>query len=172
MPGDPALLTYAEHGATRESHLPAGYGHVHRDVSIGTGRATFERAVDGLLGWHMHRGAGMAVSASTPAAAPGVRVVMRLGRGPFGMTIPCRVVYRLDGTDRRGFAYGTLPGHPEQGEEAVVVRVRPDGDVRLMIRAFSRPATWAARAGGPLTRVVQTLVTDRYVRSLRRLASG
>jgi uncharacterized protein (UPF0548 family) len=168
---EPAL-TYAEHGATRDASLPAGYGHVHRDVSIGTGRAAFEAAADGLLGWRMHRGAGLSVPASTPTAAPGVTVVLRLGLGPLGVTIPCRVVYLVDEEDRRGFAYGTLPGHPEQGEEAFVVTLRPDGDVRLMIRAFSRPASRLARAGGPATRAVQALVTTRYVQALRRAAHG
>jgi uncharacterized protein (UPF0548 family) len=83
---------------------------------------------------------------------------------------PCRVVYRVDEADSQGFAYGTLPGHPERGEEAFIVQLRPDGDVRLVIRAFSRPASALARAGGPLTRKAQAVVTDRYVRALRRLA--
>lgn len=167
-----ADLTYPERGATRHESLPPNYGHVHRDVSVGTGPAAFARAVDGLLGWHMHRGAGLAVTASAPVAAPGVLAVLRLGRGPVGFTIPCRVVYRVDEPDRRGFAYGTLPGHPERGEEAFVVTLRPGGDVRLVIRAFSRHASLPARAGGPLTRMVQGYVTDRYARALRRIAQG
>ena len=43
-------------------------------------------------------------------------------------------------------------------------------DVRFQIRAFSRPATLPARAGGPLSRLVQQYVTDRYVEALRRLS--
>ena len=46
-----------------------------------------------------------------------------------------------------GFAYGTLPGHPENGEEAFVVSMSPDQVVRFEIQAFSRP-------GGPLVRLV------------------
>jgi uncharacterized protein (UPF0548 family) len=165
-----AELTYREHGATRGA-LPAGYDHVHRDVSVGRGRAAFDRAVDGLFGWQMHRGAGMAVTASEPTAAPGVVVALRVGWGPVRLLVPCRVVYRVEEPARRGFAYGTLPGHPERGEEAFLIELRPDGDVRLVIRAFSRPASVIARVGGPLTRKVQALYTDRYIRALRRLCA-
>jgi uncharacterized protein (UPF0548 family) len=73
---------------------------------------------------------------------------------------------------RKGFAYGTLAGHPERGEEAFVVELTPAGDVRLSIRAFSRPARLIARLGGPAGRAVQRWVTARYVRALRRLANG
>jgi uncharacterized protein (UPF0548 family) len=167
----PADLTYAERGATRDAALPGGYRHVDRDDSIGSGRATFERAVDGLLGWGMHRGAGLAVAASAERASPGVLVILRAGWAPLSLVIPCRVVYSVDTTDRQGFAYGTLPGHPERGEEAFTVQLTPDGDVRMRIRAFSRPARVLARAGGPFTRLVQDYVTNRYVHALRRLAN-
>jgi uncharacterized protein (UPF0548 family) len=46
----------------------------------------------------------------------------------------------IDEENRRGFAYGTPPGHPEQGEEAFVVALREDGQVTFTVTAFSRPA--------------------------------
>jgi uncharacterized protein (UPF0548 family) len=164
-------LTYPEHGATRAG-LPSGYDQVTRDVSVGRGRAAFDRAARGLLGWQMHRAAGMSVAASAPTAEVGAVVVLGVGWGPLRLPAPCRVVYRVDESDRRGFAYGTLPGHPERGEESFVLELRADGEVRFAIRAFSRPATALARAGGPLTRVAQALFTDRYVRALRRIAGS
>ena len=167
-----AHLTYREVGATRAESLPRGYGHVHRDVSLGAGPEVFERAVAGLFDWRMHQEAGLTVIAAGGDAAPGVDVVLRAGWGPLHLRIPCRVVYTVEETDRRGFAYGTLPGHPERGEEAFTVVQTSTGDVRMEIRAFSRPASLIARAGGPLSRMVQEFVTDRYVSALRRLASG
>lgn len=164
-----AELTYSEHGATRAETLPAGYHHVHRDVPVGTGRAAFTAAADALLSWRVHRGAGLSVSASAPTAEPGVVVAMRFGPKPIGLLVPCRVVYRVDEPDTRGFAYGTLPGHPERGEEAFLVSLDGDGTVRLVIRAFSRPATLLTRLGGPVARRVQAVVTDRYVAALRSL---
>ncbi len=164
-----AELTYREHGATRDE-LPAGYDHAYRDALLGTGRSVFDKAAAGLLGWQMHRGAGMSVRVSEPVAAPGAVIAMRVGWGPLSLVAPCRVVYRIEQPDARGFAYGTLPGHPERGEEAFVVHLEPGGDVRLSIKAFSRPATVLARAGGPVTRKVQAVFTDRYVRALRRIS--
>jgi uncharacterized protein (UPF0548 family) len=99
-------------------------------------------------------------------------VVLRAGWGPLRLTIPCRVVYTVDEVNCRGFAYGTLPGHPERGEEAFMVTVRDTGDVRFGIRAFSRPASLLARAGGPISRMTQAYVTDRYVSAIRRLGQG
>jgi uncharacterized protein (UPF0548 family) len=144
---------------------------VYRDVLIGHGRKAFDKAVEGLVGWQMHRNAGLAVAASAVRAAAGVLVVLRAGWGPLSIVIPCRVVYSIDTTDSQGFAYGTLPGHPEQGEERFTVHLTADGDVRMRIQAFSRPASALARAGGPLTRMTQEYVTNRYVHALRHLAS-
>ncbi|MEV4350546.1 DUF1990 domain-containing protein [Actinoplanes sp. NPDC049596] len=153
-------LTYGEVGATRHEPLPSGYGHVRRDVRIGHGRPLFEAASADLLGWRMHRRAGFTVTSA------GDDVTLTLGRWPLRLTIPCRVVYRIDEENRRGFAYGTRPGHPERGEEAFVVELTETGDVYFRIRAFSRPASLLARAGGPITRMVQEFATDCYVRSL------
>lgn len=163
-------FTYREQGATREADLPAGYRHVVRRERLGAGAATFERATEALFGWRMHRGAGLAVLQAPSRPAVGEVVVTRLGPPVLGQVIPCRIVYVIDEPRRRGFGYGTLPGHPARGEEAFVVEWADDDGVYLMIRAFSRPATLLARLGGPVTRWVQNIATDRYVRALRRLA--
>lgn len=162
-------LTYDRPGATRDDTLPAGWDHLDLDEPIGRGREAFERAVDGLMTWRMQQRAGLTlVSLSAERAAPGVEALLRIG--PF--RIPCRVVYTVDEPDRRGFAYGTLPGHPECGEEAFTVRIAADGEVRGRIRAFSRPATLLPRLGGPLLPVVQRVAARRYLRALRGFASG
>ncbi|MEP6842831.1 MAG: DUF1990 domain-containing protein [Pseudolysinimonas sp.] len=80
--------------------------------------------------------------------------------------IPARVVYVIDEPNRKGFAYGTLPGHPERGEESFFVERRPDESVWLIIRAFSRPASAIVWAGYPLVRLLQAIFTERYRRAL------
>jgi uncharacterized protein (UPF0548 family) len=167
-----APLTYHEVGATRAEVLPAGYGHVQRDVRLGTGSEVFERAAEALSSWRMHEEAGLSVIHSGGRAAPGMVVVLRAGWGQMRLIIQCRVVYTVDEADRRGFAYGTLPGHPERGEEAFMVTVRDTGEVRIRIRAFSRPASLLARAGGPISRVIQDYVTDRYVGAITRISQA
>lgn len=99
---------------------------------------------------------------------PGAVVVLGMGVGPARLSAPCRVVDVVQEPCRRGFAYGTLLGHPEQGEERFVVEHEADGTVVLHICAFSRPATWWARLGGPVTRAVQDAVTRRYLAVLSR----
>ena len=68
--------------------------------------------------WQMHRRAGLHVAASDERAHVGAVAMMRLGPSWLGIHVPCRVVYEIAEERRRGFAYGTLPGHPESGEEA------------------------------------------------------
>ncbi|HEV8560641.1 MAG TPA: DUF1990 family protein [Actinophytocola sp.] len=45
------------------------------------------------------------------------------------MPAPGRVVHVVEEEHRRGFAYGTLPGHPECGEEAFLLERHADGTV-------------------------------------------
>jgi uncharacterized protein (UPF0548 family) len=71
----------------------------------------------------------------------------------------------IDEPHRRGFAYGTLPGHPESEEEAFVLTRRDDGGTTFTITAFSRPVSIPAKLAGPLGRRVQDAVTHRYLRA-------
>ncbi|MGN6324645.1 DUF1990 family protein [Pseudolysinimonas sp.] len=104
--------------------------------------------------------------------APGGAPLLRPGdtarlRMPFWpRAIPARVVYVVDEPGRRGFAYGTLPGHPERGEEAFIVERLADDSVWLVIRAFSRPAGLLVWLGAPVARLLQAIYTARYERAL------
>lgn len=161
-----APLTYDEVGATRQE-LPPGYRHVRRQDAIGTGRARFEAASRALLAWDVQRRAGLSVRPSQETVAEGVVAVQRLGIGFAAVKAPVRVVYVVDEPRRRGFAYGTLRGHPETGEESFVVELRDDDSVVFTLTAFSRPSWWIVRLTHPVGRVVQERVTDRYVRALK-----
>jgi uncharacterized protein (UPF0548 family) len=155
-------LTYAEVGATA-GPLPAGYHHVKKSAVIGQGRRRFEGAAEAGMRWGMLRGAGMKVEATAEVAAVGSEVIVHLGP----VRAPCRVVYVVDEPNRRGFAYGTLPGHAESGEELFVVRYEPATDeVYAEVRAFSRHATWWSRLAWPVTSLLQRVVTRRYLRAL------
>jgi len=155
-------LTYTEVGATA-GPLPAGYHHVQKSAVIGRGRSRFEQAAEKGLRWGMLRGAHLRVDATSEVAGVGSEVIVHLGP----VRAPCRVVYVVDEPDRRGFAYGTLPGHAESGEERFVVRYDPATDeVYAEVTAFSRHATWWSRLGSPVTSVAQRVITDRYLRAL------
>jgi uncharacterized protein (UPF0548 family) len=152
-----ASFTYAEVGATAVD-LPAGYQTVRRTKALTT---DFDTAARKLLGWQVQRSTGLRVTASSARVEPDAVVVV--GMGP--LRIPCRVVYLVDEPGRRGFAYGTLPGHPVSGEEAFVLEQRGDS-VTFTVTAFSRPATLLTKLGGPAGRLVQKAMIGRYLRAL------
>ena len=152
-------LTYAEVGATA-GRLPADYHHVRLSARIGNGRARFDQAAAAVMRYGMLRGAGLRVAATTEVAEVGTEVLGKLG--PFAA--PCRVVYVVDEPNRRGFAYGSLPGHAVCGEEMFGVRYEPvDDSVHAEVVAFSRPATWWSRVGAPVASVLQRVITRRYL---------
>jgi uncharacterized protein (UPF0548 family) len=160
-----ADLTYDDVGATSTA-LPSGYHHVRCTRLVSRGAEAFFAAASALFSWQVHRHAGLRVTASAPVAAPGAVVLLRLGAGPLRIAAPCRVIYTVTESKRQGFAYGTLPGHPDSGEEAFMVEHRSDDGVAFTITAFSRPATAAACAAGPVGRLIQRHVTARYLRAL------
>jgi len=156
-------LTYPEVGATASGELPAGYGHLRVATEIGTGQQRFEQAADAVMHWGMQRGSGLRVQASSEVVEVSAVVLVRMGFLP----APCRVVYVVDEPDIRGFAYGTLPGHPESGEERFVVRRDPaTSAVFAEVSSFSRPATWWSKAAGPVVSVAQRIIAKRYLRAV------
>lgn len=112
-------------------------------------------------------GAGDAVFAAdgTALLRPGDSASLGIRVWPVRFWFPARVVYVIDEPDRKGFAYGTLPGHAEEGEEAFLVHRDPEGSVWLTIRAFSRPSRWWWLVA-PALRVAQAWYTARYLRAL------
>ena len=97
---------------------------------------------------------------------PGDSAVLRIPFGPIRVSAPARVVYVIDEPKRKGFAYGTLPGHPEDGEEAFIVELADDDSVWIVIRAFSRPSRWYWWLVSPVLRLTQEFYTRRYLRAL------
>lgn len=159
-----APFTYEEMGATASAEMPTGYHRIHRSARVSTDVGDLDDVASALLRWQVQLGAGLGVAASEPVVRLDSVVQLRAGIGPLSVRIPCRVVYLVDEPKRRGFAYGTLPGHPESGEELFVLERRDDG-VHLVVRAFSRPSTLLGRLAGPVGRGLQSWMTARYLRA-------
>ena len=167
-----APLTYPEVGATRAGPLPPGYAHAAAGAVVGTGEESFGRAVDAVFAWRAQRAAGLRVRASGSPREVGTVVVLTAGLQRLGYDIPCRVVWARTEGPEQGFGYGSLPGHPESGEEAFTVTLEDDGQVVFRTRVFSRLASPLARLGGPLSRAVQHAALDRYATAITRAARG
>ncbi|MEV8374837.1 DUF1990 domain-containing protein [Kribbella sp. NPDC056861] len=164
-------FNYDAIGSTEQDTTPPGYHRLDHRVRLGSGDEVFRHAGEALMTWEAHRAAGIPVEATDIPLKIGTNSLGRLGVGSVGLPIPCRVVWLVNEGDRIGFAYGSLDGHPEAGEEALVVTREPDG-IYYTIRAYSRAATWYTRLGGPVARRAQLLVAQRYAQSLKRLANS
>jgi uncharacterized protein (UPF0548 family) len=158
-------VTYAEVGATG-GELPAGYRHVRAERVIGHGREDYGQACDDLFAGQVQRRAGADIQLSEVPLREGTLVRMRLRLGPLLFRAPAVVVWAERSHEVCGFAYGTLPGHPERGEERFEVRIDDSGEVVFRIVAFSLPARWFTRLGGPIARLVQSRMTHRYLEAL------
>ncbi len=155
-------LTYDSIGMTKSPPASLRY-HLDR---VSTPVDSFEGAAAGLRTWRAHRAAKARVA---PDAAPievGQNVVVAFPMFLVTVIAPCRIVWVIDEPDEFGFGYGTLRGHPEEGEESFVVRRDSDGS-RFDVCALSRPATFTSRVGAPVARRVQRRVTSRYLDGIR-----
>lgn len=160
-------FTYDAVGATLTGDTPPSYRAQSFQTAIGSGIDTFQRAATALSEWWPQRGSGITVGADG-AVAPG-RAVALAAPLPIGFAVAvCRVVDVVDEPARYGFAYGTLPMHPEEGEELFMVEQRND-EVTFRITVFSRPHELLARLAAPIARRLQASATDRYLSAMRSL---
>ena len=173
-------FSYPEVGATADpvaiEALASRYTIDRRQFPLGTGRALFERARTVLFDWRHFEIPWLELHGADRLVHEG-QVVATLTR-VFGIWFlnPCRVVYRFDApgeTDEVAFAYGTLSGHVECGEERFTVRRDPTTDeVWFEILAFSRPVMLLTRVGHPWARRVQKRFAIAAAEAIARACEG
>ncbi len=152
----PLPFTYAAVGATATTP-PPGFDVDHMRVAVGRGRHAFEIAYAALREWKQFDLGWVGAEPRDTPLVPGA--VIAVWARKFGLTWinACRIVNVIDdevaAVRRFGFAYGTLPGHVESGEERFLVEWNRESDeVTYDILAFSRPRHWAVRLGYPMMR--------------------
>lgn len=140
------------------------------DVDLGTGEqyAGIRFNEDGTPAGMRETGGQESVynEAGEPLISNGMSAVLKTKVGLFTVDAPVRIVYVIDEPNRVGFAYGTLHGHPESGEEAFILERRDDESVWLTVRSFARPASFGWRLLAPFANSVRKDVTARYLRAL------
>ncbi len=161
-------FSYPDVGATAGA-FPEGYRHVRHTVGLGHGREVFDRAAEGLRRWQAHVRAGVSVTPTDAVVEEELAVMLTVPVAMLYVTVACRVVYVVDEPTRSGFAYGTLPHHVIEGEEAFVVE-RDEGDdaVRFGVSAFLRPRGPVIRAVAPVVEALDHRVVRRYLQGLQR----
>ena len=163
-------FSYPEVGASREG-APPGYPINHRRGRLGTGPETFARATRALRGWKMYELGWTKLCWPEVPITEGT-VVGVLGRhfGVWSLNA-CRIAYVIEEEGpqlkRYGFAFGTLPGHVERGEERFTVEWnRADDSVSYEVFAFARPAHPLTKAGPPFVRLIQRRFAADSLRSM------
>jgi len=148
-------FTYPAVGSTRHGAPPAGFDRDRNRQPLGTGATAFAAARQAIRAWAMFPAP---LARIEPAGIPIVEgevvgvVVRALG---LWWLNAARIVYVIDEPRRFGFAYGTLPGHAERGEERFLVEWLDDDSVWYELDAFSQPGYWMARLARPLVRHLQ-----------------
>ena len=165
-------FSYPQVGATREDRPPKGYAVDRYRVRLGEGEEVFGRAKGALCGWQQFDlGCAEVVPRSAPIEVGTTVAVLARHRGFWSLN-PARVIYLVEEhghVDRFGFAYGTLPGHGEKGEERFAVGWdREDNSVHYDVLAFSRPNHPLAWLGYPLARALQRRFARDSTRAMVR----
>jgi uncharacterized protein (UPF0548 family) len=157
-------FSYDFMGCTREQPLAArpGWNIDHHRVLLGHGSEAFVRARAAIDAWQMFPPEMTSVFGhEVPREGLVVAVLYRVSLVPVWLLMPARVVYTIHDTIRRdghtferyGFAYGTLPEHPERGEERFLVEWNhTDDTVHYDLLAVSQPRHLLARLAFPFAR--------------------
>lgn len=148
-----------EHLGTTRTECPSGFAVNHHRVCLGHGREAFERARQAIRDWKMFDLDWIQLCWPDTPIDEGsvVAILFRV----FGVWQggACRIVYTIDeagDVDRFGFAYATIHGHPECGEERFLVEWNhADDSVWYDLMSYSRPATLLVRLGSWYARRAQ-----------------
>ena len=150
-------FSYPEVGRSREA-APTGYNLDHNRIKLGEGTESFQRAKQAIRQWKMFDFPWLQLCWPDSPTEVGTTVAVLVSHLGFWSLNASRIVYVVDEPgpiEKYGFAYGTLPGHAEVGEERFTVEFdSADQSVWYDIYAFSRP-TALVRLAYPFARSLQ-----------------
>lgn len=150
--------SYSDLGMTAREP-PAGFNVDHTRCALGTGERAFLAATEALQRWRQFKLSWLDAGPAETQIRAGEVVAILARIGILWSLNACRIVSVIDeaGTvDRFGFAYGTLPGHAEMGEERFLIEWNhADDSVCYDILAYSRPRHPLVWLGYPFARRLQ-----------------
>lgn len=168
-------FSYPEVGASRTG-APRGYPVNHLRSPIGSGTDTFARAVEAIRQWKMYALPWTRLYWPDTSIIVSATVGVLACHFGFWSLNESRIIYVVedDGVIQRyGFAFGTVPGHAEAGEERFTVEWhRQDDSVWYELFAFARACHLLAKAGSPLMRLVQKRFAVDSQRAMREATNG
>lgn len=161
-------FSYASVGMTRDEDAPSGWTEDRYRTVLGPGRDVFDRGKALIRHWTMFAVGWVELHDSAAPIAVGSSVGVVARSAGLWCVNAARIAYVVDEKDRFGFAYGTLPGHVEAGEELFLVEHTPEDLVAYSIRALSKPRAPLARLAGPWVRREQRRFGADSLAAMRR----
>ncbi|MCA9024908.1 MAG: DUF1990 domain-containing protein [Planctomycetaceae bacterium] len=138
---------------------PSGFVVDHTRVKLGEGESVYLVAMAAMKRWKQFQLGWVDTFPPELPIEPGNVVAVMGSAAGFWWTNACRIVHVIDESgpvERFGFAYGTLPGHVECGEERFLVEWdHKSNGVWYDILAFSKPNHPLSRLGYPFVRRLQ-----------------
>jgi uncharacterized protein (UPF0548 family) len=159
-------------GRTRTGELVPSFNNDAQEVVVGQGQRDFEMACLALKQWvHFPRHWTPILPADTPIET-GRTVSVNFHLFGLWWTNAARIVYVENEERKFGFAYGTLPGHIERGEELFQVSMDEQDRVLYTIRAFSQPRWWPIWLIYPIARLLQARFRHDSADAVRRFVAS
>lgn len=167
-----ALFNYKERLQTKSDESVKGYDNDHHFEQVGKGEQDWENAKEVLLSWKHFPSKWTKIYDFNESVEVGNEVAVTFLLFGIWWINSARVVYKIDEPNRFGFAYGTLEGHVESGEEIFLLERDADGHVFYHIKAFSKPAYWFVRLGYPLARRYQKKFVRESMAEVRNMVKS
>ncbi len=162
--------SYTEVGQTRQRE-PKQYDNDHHSIILGKGEAVWEKAKRALENWQQFPAHWTKIYPNTAPLRRGTTVAVLFRVLGIWWTNSARIVYDFSDEKRFGFAYGTLPGHVETGEEVFWIERDETGEISYHIKAFSRPAYWFVWLGYPIARIFQRRFCRESMAQMKKLST-
>ncbi|MEM7233026.1 MAG: DUF1990 domain-containing protein [Planctomycetota bacterium] len=166
-------FSYPSVGGTAEGAKPKGFDIDRSSEVVGHGRDAYERVLRAVKHYEMFRLPWIEFEGHDDPVELEQTVATCVRFLGVWSVNPCRVVYVEPETATRfAFAFGTLPGHSECGEERFCVELSETGEVRFTIDVFSKPQKIPVWLVYPLVRRVQDKFRREATERMRRIADG
>lgn len=168
-------FSYNEVGAS-QTEIPTGYPVNHHRIQIGKGAEAFAMAKEAIRRWTMYKTGWTRIYPPDAPIAVGQIVCVIVNHGFCWSLNPCRIIYVLEETgaiERFGFAFGTLPGHSETGEERFTAEWRHDDDsIWFELLSFARGHHILARIGFLFVPLFQNKFAKDAKRAMLKAVGG
>lgn len=163
------LDTQANFRDKKVSSLARKYNYDETMIFLGEGPEVFTAARKVIREWKMFPSSWTKVYPDHAPIRTGQRVAVLFKLMGLWWWNSSEIQYTIEEADRFGFAYGTLPGHVESGEELFLVEIDDSEKVWYKIKAFSRPAYWVVNLVYPYARSQQRRFVKESMAQMKKL---